>query len=47
MLEQKADREDITEPLERLTQALEGLTGTRLSDEADEPTDYSAESSHQ
>ena len=57
MLEQKADRDDIAEPLERLTRAIEHVTGVTVldSDRRDaedddglsEPGDYSAESSHQ
>jgi uncharacterized membrane protein len=43
MLEQKADREDLVAPLERLTHALEQIPGVTLS----EPEDYSADSSHQ
>ena len=50
-LEQKADREDLTEPLERLTQTLERLHGVSLSEEEDPSyggdEGYSAESSHQ
>jgi uncharacterized membrane protein len=41
-LQQKADREDLILPLERLTRALEQATGVSLPDD-----DYSAESSHQ
>jgi uncharacterized membrane protein len=56
MLEQKADRDDVTEPIERLTRALEQLSGVVVTEsgtaESDddglsEPGDYSAESSHQ
>jgi uncharacterized membrane protein len=43
MLEQKADREDLVVPLERLTQAIEQIPGVSLPDS----TGYSAESSHQ
>jgi uncharacterized membrane protein len=48
-LQQKADREDITEPLLRLTQTLERVHGIDLGEEPG-PTpdrDYSADSSHQ
>jgi uncharacterized membrane protein len=59
MLEQKADREELVEPLTRLTRAIEHVTGVtgldagasaRLESSEDslsEPGDYSAESSHQ
>ena len=43
-LETKADREDLLEPIERLTRALEQVTGMPLGEE---PDGYSAESSHQ
>jgi len=50
-IEQKADREDVAVPLERLTQAIEQLHAVNLGDaDADaerEAGDYSAESSHQ
>ncbi len=36
-LEQKADRDDLTEPLERLTQALERVHGIDLSDDVEQP----------
>jgi uncharacterized membrane protein len=36
-LEQKADRDDLVAPIERLTRALEQVTGVAL---ADEPEDY-------
>ena len=41
-VEQKADRDDLTEPLLRLTHTLEQLHGVSLADD-----DYSADSSHQ
>jgi uncharacterized membrane protein len=48
-LEHKADRDDLVEPIDRLTQAIERLHGTVLLDE--EPglagEGYSADSSHQ
>ncbi|HWD65624.1 MAG TPA: DUF1003 domain-containing protein [Solirubrobacteraceae bacterium] len=56
MLEQKADRDDVIEPIERLTRAVEHLSGVVVTEsdgaESDddglsEPGDYSAESSHQ
>jgi uncharacterized membrane protein len=56
ILEQKADREDMLEPIERLTRAVEHLSGVTLTDSEGrgededglaEPGDYSAESSHQ
>jgi uncharacterized membrane protein len=53
-LEQKAERDDIIVPLERLTERLEALHGISLTDEDQYPGpgypgegDYSAESSHQ
>ncbi len=54
-LEQKPDRDDIVEPLERLREALEHVSGVSLADVAGDDTgglhsaqdDYSAESSHQ
>ncbi len=36
-IEQKADREDMIEPLERLTQALERVGGIDLSEDPDRP----------
>jgi uncharacterized membrane protein len=45
-IEQKADREDVVAPLERLTQAIEQLHAVTLSD-GDGDGDYSADSSHQ
>jgi uncharacterized membrane protein len=36
-LEQKADRDDLTEPLERLTQVLERVHGVELSSEREPP----------
>ncbi len=57
MLEQKADRDDLVEPLERLTQAIEHVSGVpagefaggseEVDDALSEPGDYSADSSHQ
>jgi uncharacterized membrane protein len=57
MLEQKADRDDVAEPLDRLARAIEDLAGVPLAarvalevageDGLSEPADYSAESSHQ
>jgi uncharacterized membrane protein len=57
MLEQKADRADIVDPVERLTRAIEHLSGVPVGDPErlgrddddglSEPGDYSAESSHQ
>jgi uncharacterized membrane protein len=53
-LEQKPDRDDIVEPLERLSRALEQLHGISLQDAVEAGTglhsasgDYSADSSHQ
>jgi uncharacterized membrane protein len=46
LLETKADREDVTEPLLRLTATLERIHGINLSDDEDE-AGYSAESNHQ
>jgi uncharacterized membrane protein len=52
-LEQKPDRDDIVEPLERLTRALEALHGVSLGQALDPgglyqaSDDYSDESSHQ
>jgi uncharacterized membrane protein len=43
-LEHKADRDDVIVPLERLTETLERIHGVSL---AEDPEDYSAESSHQ
>ncbi len=37
MLEQKVNRDDVIEPLERLTQAIEGLSGTTLVEDDDIP----------
>ncbi|HET9720596.1 MAG TPA: DUF1003 domain-containing protein [Solirubrobacteraceae bacterium] len=56
-LEQKADRDDVSEPLDRLARAIEQLAGVPLAergalevdgeDGLSAPGDYSAESSHQ
>jgi hypothetical protein len=47
MLEQKADREDLMEPLQQLTQAIDRLHGTELIDAdvhdvdvVDDPNEY-------
>jgi uncharacterized membrane protein len=47
MLEQKADRDDISLPLARLTETLERIHGLALTDEDEPDGDYSADSSHQ
>ena len=55
-LEQKADRDDLVEPIDRLTRAIERMSGATLeptagAEDADdalsEPGGYSADSSHQ
>ena len=56
MLEQKADRDDLIDPMDRLTRAIEASAGVTLDpaglpdgddDALSEPGDYSADSSHQ
>jgi uncharacterized membrane protein len=42
-LEQKVDREDLTESLDRLTQALERLHGVDLTDEVDDREHFESE----
>jgi uncharacterized membrane protein len=46
VLEQKANRDDLIEPIARLAQTLERIHGVSLTDE-DDSTGYSADSSHQ
>ena len=47
VLEQKADRDDLIDPIARLTETLERIHGVALTDEDDDSSGYSADSSHQ